>query len=64
MVVRRGEIPHLNQVARVVLRPGQIATENFHLDMSEVFYIVSGKGFIKYDGEEHAVQVKLLFPSY
>jgi hypothetical protein len=59
VVVKRGEIPHLNQVARIVLRPGQVATENFHHDMSEVFYIVSGEGVFKYDGEERNIKVRI-----
>lgn len=58
MVVKRGEIPHINQIARIVLHPGQIATENSHMDMSEVFYIVSGEGVFKYDGEERAIKVE------
>jgi mannose-6-phosphate isomerase-like protein (cupin superfamily) len=57
VLVKRGEIPHLNQVARIVLRPGQIATENYHDDMSEIFYITSGTGTFRYDGQERAIKV-------
>ena len=55
--MKRGEIPHLNQVARIILRPGQIATENYHDDMSEIFYITSGTGTFRYDGKERAIKV-------
>ncbi|KAJ8908359.1 hypothetical protein NDN08_005069 [Rhodosorus marinus] len=55
VLVRNGEIPHITQVARSELKPGQIASENWHVDMYEVFLVLSGNGTLILDGEALAM---------
>mmetsp|Transcript_17881 Transcript_17881/g.25823 ORF Transcript_17881/g.25823 Transcript_17881/m.25823 type:complete len:144 (+) Transcript_17881:198-629(+) len=51
VLVRNGEMPHITQVARSELKPGQIASENWHVDMYEVFLVLSGNGTLILNGE-------------
>lgn len=52
VLLRRGDVPHLTNFSRSRLAPGQTARAHAHADMHEVFYVESGAGVMKVDGEE------------
>ena len=49
VILRAGEVPHLTNLSRAVLRPGQTASVHAHSDMFEVFSVLSGEGWIRID---------------
>lgn len=57
VLIANGEIPHLTQLSRVILKPGQIATLHKHSDMYEIFNIESGKGKILVDNNEFRLKI-------
>jgi quercetin dioxygenase-like cupin family protein len=52
VMLRRGDVPHLTNFSRSRLAPGQTAHAHAHAGMHEVFYVESGMGVMKVDGEE------------
>jgi quercetin dioxygenase-like cupin family protein len=44
VLLRRGEVPHVTQLARATFEPGQVATGHAHADMWEIFVCESGCG--------------------
>lgn len=57
VLIANGEIPHITQLSRVILKPGQIAAIHKHSDMYEIFNIESGKGKILVDNNEFKLTV-------
>jgi quercetin dioxygenase-like cupin family protein len=53
--LRSGEVPHLVQLARARLAPGQVAPGHAHADMWEVFVAQEGQGVLSVDGVEQAL---------
>ena len=52
VILRRGEVPHLTQIARASFPPGEIAPAHVHPDMWELFICETGEGTITInDGE-------------
>jgi mannose-6-phosphate isomerase-like protein (cupin superfamily) len=51
VLLRRGEVPHVAQLARATFEPGQVATGHAHADMWEVFVCESGRGRLTVGGE-------------
>src|SRR3954468_22122562 len=49
VILRAGEVPHLTNLSRAVLRPGQTASVHAHSDMFEIFSVLSGEGWIRID---------------
>lgn len=49
--LRNGELGPITQLARAVFKPGDIAPGHAHLDMGEVFLVLSGTLTIKVDGK-------------
>lgn len=47
------EIPHLTNFSQATFAPGQIAAAHAHQDMYEVFFVNSGQGVMRIDGEDH-----------
>jgi mannose-6-phosphate isomerase-like protein (cupin superfamily) len=52
VLLRRGDLPHLTNLTRSRLAPGQVARAHAHAGMHEVFYVESGAGMMKVDAEE------------
>ena len=49
--LRNGELGPITQLARAVFKPGDIAPGHAHLDMGEVFVVLTGTLTIRVDGE-------------
>jgi quercetin dioxygenase-like cupin family protein len=49
--LRNGDLGPITQLAQAVFQPGDIAPGHAHLDMGEVFLVLSGTLTIKVDGE-------------
>ncbi len=46
-----GEIPHLQQLGRVVFQPGDIVEKHSHTDFTELMYIEDGEGTMQVDDQ-------------
>jgi quercetin dioxygenase-like cupin family protein len=55
VIVRRGEVPHLAQIARATFPPAETAPAHTHLDMWELFICEEGKGVITVNGSKIAL---------
>ena len=53
VLLRRGDLPHLNAFSRATFAPGQSARMHAHEDMFEVFWVESGTGQMRVDGADH-----------
>jgi len=53
VLLRGGEVPHLAQLARTRLFPGQETSPHAHADLHEVFLVESGAGELVVDGVAH-----------
>lgn len=53
VLLRGGEVPHLAQLARTRLAPGQSTTPHAHAGMHEVFLVQSGAGELLIEGTPH-----------
>lgn len=53
VMLRSGEVPHLNSFSRATLLPGQTARAHEHRDMYEVFFVESGSGSMTVGDAEH-----------
>ncbi len=53
VLLRRGEVPHLNAFSRATLAPGQSARRHAHEDMFEVFFVEAGTGEMRIDAATH-----------
>ncbi|KAG0228448.1 hypothetical protein BGW41_003426 [Actinomortierella wolfii] len=51
--LKNGEVPHLTQFARSVIKPGEQVTRHQHRDMTEIFYFISGQCEVEIDGKVH-----------
>ena len=49
--LRNGDLGPITQLAQAVFQPGDIAPGHVHLDMGEVFLVLSGTLTIEIDGE-------------
>ena len=49
VLISNGEIEHVTNFAEAVFPPGEIAYAHSHGDMTEVFFIKSGKGVMSVD---------------
>jgi mannose-6-phosphate isomerase-like protein (cupin superfamily) len=56
VMLRRGDVPHVTNFSRSRLAPGQTARSHAHTDMHEVFYVESGSGLMRVDGEEFELE--------
>lgn len=55
VLLRLGDLPHLTTFAQARFGPGQVAPAHVRQDMSEVFFVESGQGEIRVDGQPHAL---------
>lgn len=55
-LIAPGEVPHLIQFAQATLIPGEIVPGHKHTDLYEVFFVESGNGIMRIDGNEHAIE--------
>lgn len=53
VLLRAGELTHLTNFAQAYFEPGQIADSHVHLDMNEVFFVLSGYGEIWVEQTRH-----------
>ena len=51
VLVANGEIENVTSFSQAVFPPGEIASAHSHSDMTEVFFIKSGKGVIVVNGK-------------
>ncbi|MGQ9871142.1 cupin domain-containing protein [Leptodesmis sp.] len=55
VMLRPGDLPHLTNFSQARLAPGQIASAHQHIDMYEVFFVISGTGVITIDRTPYAL---------
>ncbi|UIE38795.1 cupin domain-containing protein [Leptodesmis sichuanensis] len=55
VMLRPGDLPHLTNFSQARLAPGQIASAHHHVDMYEVFFVMSGVGVITLDRTPYAL---------
>lgn len=55
VMIERGQVEHLSNFSRAVLKQGQRARSHAHADMYEVFFVESGDCVIKVNDEEFAI---------
>jgi quercetin dioxygenase-like cupin family protein len=53
---KKGNLPHVPQVAEVVFEPGDIAPAHIHEDMYELFYVSKGAGMLKVGGKVNKIE--------
>ncbi len=51
IILARGDVPHLTNFSQSVLLPGQSVSAHAHTDMHEIFFVVSGAGRVRIDGD-------------
>ena len=56
VLLRRGDVPAVTQLARATFAPGQVAPAHAHADMHEVFLVESGVARFTVDGVAHRVE--------
>jgi quercetin dioxygenase-like cupin family protein len=56
VLLRRGDVPPLMNFSRSRIAAGQIARAHRHADMCEIFFVESGSGTMKVDGQEHQLR--------
>lgn len=55
VMLRLGDLPHLTNFSQAWFAPGQMAAAHAHADMCEVFFVESGSGAIRIDGQEYSL---------
>ncbi|BAY37636.1 cupin 2 domain-containing protein [Nostoc sp. NIES-2111] len=53
VMLRFGDLPHLTNFSQASFAPGQTASAHAHQDMCEVFFVESGAGVIRINGQEY-----------
>lgn len=43
-------------MARASIKPGQVASENWHKDMTELFIFETGEGMLQLDDTNHSIK--------
>ncbi len=56
VMISKGAMPLVTQIAQVVFKPGQIAEKHIHDDMFETFYIERGEGIVAIDDTNVALE--------
>jgi mannose-6-phosphate isomerase-like protein (cupin superfamily) len=56
VLLRRGDVPGLTQLAQARFAPGQVASLHAHADMHEVFLVDSGVARFTIDGIAHRLE--------
>lgn len=56
VLIRKGEILNITQIAQITFSPGQIADSHSHPDMYEIFYIEEGEGVVEIN--DRKIEVK------
>lgn len=54
-ILHAGDVPYIDKVGQVIFAPGQIIPIHTHPDIHEIFFIRSGNGVIRCNGEERHV---------
>ena len=55
-ILHAGDVPHIDKVGQVKFAPGQIIPFHTHTDVYEIFFIRTGNGVIRCNGQELAVR--------
>jgi mannose-6-phosphate isomerase-like protein (cupin superfamily) len=55
VMIAPGELTGLTNFSQARFAPGQVAAGHAHADMTEVFFVVSGRGTMRVDGERFAL---------
>lgn len=55
VLVAKGDMPHVTQIAIATLKPGQVASTNSHKDMVELFLFLDGQGELQLSDTNHSV---------
>jgi quercetin dioxygenase-like cupin family protein len=56
VMLRLGDLPHLTNFSQARFAPGQVAAAHAHADMCEVFFVESGQGWIRIDGQDYVLE--------
>ena len=54
--LRKGEVEHLAQYSRFYMKPGNVVEKHKHTDMTEIFYVESGRGVIRINDEDSVLE--------
>lgn len=57
VMLHQGDLPHLTNFSQARFAPGQVATAHTHSDMCEVFFVESGSGMIRVNGQDYPLTV-------
>jgi len=57
VLLKAGDLQHLQQLAVATLEPGQQTTSHVHSDMAEVFVVQAGAGWFLSEGEQRRLEV-------
>jgi len=55
VIAKKGDIPHIVQVARITLKPGDGVPSHAHSDLYELVYVEAGQGMVVINGNEQAI---------
>lgn len=55
VMLRFGDLPHLTNFSQARFAPGQVAPAHAHADMSEVFFVESGRGEIEVNQQVYSL---------
>lgn len=56
VIAKKGDIPHIPQIAQAILKPGNRVKQHSHSDLYEVFYIESGEVQVKVNNQENTLK--------
>jgi len=56
VLLGESELPDSVRLSHALFKPGQKASKHAHLDLCEVFYLLSGSGVIIVDGVSHPLR--------
>jgi quercetin dioxygenase-like cupin family protein len=56
VMLNSGDLPHLTNFSQATFAPGQIAGAHFHQDMCEVFFVETGEGIIRINGQDYPLK--------
>jgi mannose-6-phosphate isomerase-like protein (cupin superfamily) len=56
VLLERGDIPHLTHFSIATMAKGKMTTAHSHGDLYEAFYVASGSGLIRIDGQATPIE--------
>jgi len=60
VLLERGDIPHMTHFSIATIAKGKMTTAHSHADLYEAFYVASGSGLIRIDGEATPIETQTI----